>query len=70
MPVYKVTIGDKVRMIKAKTSAGARNHALKDLATVEQIETEDAIELAGKGIKLETAGEEAAPASTGSNSEG
>lgn len=63
MPVYQVDHAGKKRMVKASTSAGARNHVLKDAATVKMLDAEEAVALAAEGIKMETAGEEAPPAS-------
>lgn len=61
MPLYLVTVDNKKRVIKASTSAGARNHVLKNLATVKQIDAEEAFDLAEEGVKVETAGEDNTP---------
>lgn len=70
MPLYLVTVDGKKRLVKASTSAGARNHVLKNLATVAQVDPEEAFALAGEGVKLETAGEEVTPPANPASSKG
>ncbi|MGL5735483.1 MAG: hypothetical protein ACRCYS_11505 [Beijerinckiaceae bacterium] len=65
MPIYLVTMSGKKRLVKAATSAGARNHVLKGIADVKAIDAEEAIDLSTQGIVLETAGEE--PPTSGDN---
>jgi hypothetical protein len=62
VPVYSVKIKgqETVRVVKAMTIAGARNHVLKDMAEAKMLDAETAFELFGKGIKMENATAEAA----------
>ncbi len=66
MPIYvaKAKEGDTdaVRLIKAKTSAGAMSFATKGLVEVELAYAEAVHELATKGVKIEDASAEPAPA--------
>lgn len=66
MPIYvakaKEGDSDAVRLIKAKTSAGAMSFATKGLVTVELADAEAVHELATKGIKIEDASAEPTPA--------
>jgi hypothetical protein len=61
MPDYKVTVnpGGKARMIRASNKRAARNHAVLNSVDVAELTTEDVIQLAGEGVKLEIAGQEA-----------
>ena len=45
MPLYLVTLDGKKRVVKASTSAGARNHVIKHLAEVKAIDAEEAFEI-------------------------
>ena len=55
MTLYIVDDGQKKRLIKAKTRAGARSFAAKDTISVVKAEPHQAHELAVAGVKLETA---------------
>lgn len=60
MPDYKVTIdGCEPIPVRAANNIAARNHAVRQKVSVEQLTTEDAIEFGRKGVALQLAGEEA-----------
>jgi hypothetical protein len=58
MTLYVVDDGHRKRLIEAKTRAGARSFAAKDLIKVVKASSFDSHELAVKGIKIESALEE------------
>jgi hypothetical protein len=63
VPIYRVTVtidqASKVRLIEAKTEAGALKYAAKTHIVAEGIRTAEQLkemaELAAKGVKVETA---------------
>lgn len=56
MPLYSVSTKnvDGIRIVKASTIAGARNHVAKDIVTAELLEAEAALALDPK-LTIETA---------------
>lgn len=52
--LYIVEVGTEVKLIEAASQAAARNHALKDMASVRIASAKEAAELVGEGKKIET----------------
>jgi len=52
--LYIVEVGTDVKGIHAVSQASARNHALKDMASVRIASAKEAAELVSEGKKIET----------------
>lgn len=57
MTLYRVDDGKRVRLIEAKTRAGARSFAAQSSIKVDRATAHDAHTLAVRGVKLEVAKE-------------
>lgn len=68
MPLYKITQGDNVRLVVAKTPQGAKNYVLKEIRDTIIASTATALEVAtlvsDYGIRVEHALTEDAPVAT------
>lgn len=51
--LYIVEIGSEVKLVEANSQAAARNHVLKDLASVRIATAKEAAELVGEGKEIE-----------------
>jgi hypothetical protein len=56
--IYIVEIGTEVKLVEAISKAAARNHALKEMASVRIASAKDAAELVAEGKKIEVAGKD------------
>ena len=53
--LYIVEVGTEVKLIEAASQAAARNHALKDMASVRIASAKEAAELVADGKEVELA---------------
>lgn len=51
--LYIVEVGTEVKLVEAVSQAAARNHALKDMASVRIASAKEAAELVSEGKKIE-----------------
>lgn len=58
--VYKVTTPTGVRLVKAGNKIQAHMHVARSTITADLASQDDLIDLVGKGVKVEEAGEEPA----------
>ncbi len=56
--LYIVEVGTEVKLIEAASKAAARNHALKEMASVRIANAKEAAELVAEGKKIEVAGKD------------
>lgn len=56
--LYIVEVGTEVKLIEAVSKVAARNHALKDMASVRIASAKDTAELVAEGKKIEVAGKD------------